>query len=156
MPVKPARLCRNPHCPNLTRDSSGYCDLHRPATTPSRNHRGSSTGRGYGYAWQKIREEVLANAGIPRSLWPRYDVDHNPPYDPAIEPDHRKYTLIPRLHGTHSSKTAREDGGFGNRRGESFSSEPHNLDRAGYPTQTAAGFEGGVWEQEDLRRFPSR
>lgn len=141
MPVKPARLCRNPHCPNLTRDSSGYCDLHRPATTPSRNHRGSSTGRGYGYAWQKIREEVLANAGIPRSLWPRYDVDHNPPYDPKKEPDHRKYTLIPRLHGTHSSKTNKEDGGFGNgRRGESVSSEPQNLDRAGYPNTNGRRF----------------
>jgi hypothetical protein len=52
---------------------------------------------------------VLARYGIPRDEWPKYDVDHNPPYDPDAEPDHRKYTLIPRLHSDHASKTARED-----------------------------------------------
>ena len=56
---------------------------------------------------------VLQKAGIPRGEWGKYDVDHNPPYNPALEPDHTKYQLIPRLHGEHSSKTVREDGGWG-------------------------------------------
>jgi 5-methylcytosine-specific restriction protein A len=144
MPIRPAKLCKNPFCPNLTRDPSGYCSLHKPAPSirlPDR--RAAPSSRGYDREWRKVREEVLARYDIPRRLWPRYDVDHNPPYNPAIEPDHRKYTLIPRLHAEHSSKTAREDGGFGNGRGESFSSEPHDLDRMGYTNFFAAKMQGG-------------
>jgi hypothetical protein len=72
--------------------------------------------RGYDRDWQRIREGVLAAAGIPEANWPLYDVDHTPPYDPAIERDHRKYILTPRLHGRHSRKTAMRDGGWGNPR----------------------------------------
>ena len=145
MPVKPARLCRNPHCPNLTRDPSGYCDLHRPATPQiipgiSRNHKGSPSSRGYDREWRKIREEVLTRAGIPRKQWRFYDVDHNPPYDPRREPDHRKYTLVPRLHGEHSSKTNKYDGGFGNRRGEAFSSQSKMYTARGYPNVNGRQF----------------
>jgi hypothetical protein len=62
---------------------------------------------------------VLRAHGIPKEKWSLYAVDHNPPYNPAVEPDHEKYTLIPRLITEHNRKTASEDGGFGNRkRGE--------------------------------------
>lgn len=136
MPTKPARMCKYPYCPNLTSDSSGYCDVHAAMRPAGRmpDKRPSSPRRGYGRDWQKIRAEVLTKTGIPRNLWPLYDIDHNPPYNPAVEPDHRKYTLIPRLHGEHSSKTCREDGGFGrSRRGESKSLEPFSVNRSGYP-----------------------
>lgn len=56
---------------------------------------------------------MLLAHGIPRERWPEYDVDHVPAYNPAIEPDHTKYQLIPRLHADHSRKTVREDGGWG-------------------------------------------
>ncbi len=131
MPTKPARMCKYPYCPNLTFDPSGYCDVHaamRPAARMP-DKRPSAPRRGYGRDWQKIRAEVLTKAGIPRELWPLYDIDHNPRYNPAIEPDHRKYTLIPRLHGEHSSKTNHEDGGFGHRRGESKSLESIAVNR---------------------------
>ncbi|SLM15280.1 hypothetical protein SPIROBIBN47_410014 [uncultured spirochete] len=131
MPTKPARMCKYPYCPNLTYDPSGYCDIHAAMRQAGRmpDKRPSSPRRGYGRDWQKVRAEVLTKAGIPRDLWPLYDVDHNPPYNPAIEPDHRKYTLIPRLHGEHSSKTNREDGGFGHRRGESISLQSFAVNR---------------------------
>jgi len=74
-----------------------------------RPKRESPSARGYGGTWRKIREEVLQGSGIPRHLWPEYDVDHNPPYNPEIEPDHRKYVLVPRLRSEHSRKTATED-----------------------------------------------
>jgi hypothetical protein len=74
-----------------------------------KDSRKSSARRGYGNTWRKIRENVLYKNGIPRDQWPLYDVDHNPPYDPSIEPDHSRYLLIPRLHAEHSSKTATED-----------------------------------------------
>lgn len=131
MPTKPARMCKYPYCPNLTTDPSGYCNTHAILRQTGRmpDKRPSSPRRGYGRDWQKIRAEVLTKAKIPQNLWPLYDVDHNPPYDASIEPDHRKYMLIPRLHGEHSSKTNREDGGFGNRRGESKSLESNAVNR---------------------------
>ena len=30
---------------------------------------------------------------IPHERWNLFDVDHNPPYNPEIEPDHEKYEL---------------------------------------------------------------
>lgn len=68
--------------------------------------RESAAKRGYSSEWRKVREEVLKKAGIPFEDWEYYDVDHNPPYNKYIEPDHRKYQLIPRLHAEHSRKTA--------------------------------------------------
>jgi hypothetical protein len=52
---------------------------------------------------------VLRDHGIPQDQWPLYAVDHNPPYNPEVEPDHSKYKLVPRLIEDHNSKTARED-----------------------------------------------
>jgi len=148
MPTKPARMCKYPYCPNLTSDSSGYCDVHAAMRPAGRmpDKRPSSPRRGYGRDWQKIRAEVLTKTGIPRNLWPLYDIDHNPPYNPAVEPDHRKYTLIPRLHGEHSSKTCREDGGFGRRRGESKSLEAFSVNRSGFPMSHSTDSRGkGVY-----------
>jgi len=72
--------------------------------------------RGYGADWRKIRERTLRLHGIPMHLWSKYDVDHEPAYNKATEPDHSKYKLTPRLHAEHSIKTAAADGGFGNRK----------------------------------------
>lgn len=72
-----------------------------------------SSRRGYGAEWRKVRASILAAYGIPRDQWHRYHVDHRPPYNPDIEPDHTKYQLVPMLAGDHSRKTIREDGGFG-------------------------------------------
>lgn len=109
MPRRALSPCRQPGCPNLA-----DCAVHaRPARTgPAR----SSAAAGYGYQWQQIRAEVLRRAGIPRADWPRYDVDHDPPYNPSLQPDHRRYTLTPMLRSAHARKTARQDGGFGNRK----------------------------------------
>lgn len=78
-------------------------------TAEKTKKRESSYVRGYDHRWKKIREEVLAAAGIPIYLWPCYAVDHNPPYNPQVEPNHRKYTLIPREISEHNRKTATED-----------------------------------------------
>lgn len=71
--------------------------------------RPSAARRGYGSKWKMIRLKVLEQCGIPRDSWPLYDVDHNPAYNPQVEPDHWKYQLIPRLHSEHSTKTMRSD-----------------------------------------------
>lgn len=117
MPYKPAKPCRQQRCPNLTTSPSGYCKAHESLVPSLRkpDNRSPERQRHYGREWRGIRAEVLMDNGIPRADWPKWDVDHNPKYNPAIEPDHRKYTLIPRLHADHSVKTVREDGGFGRR-----------------------------------------
>lgn len=132
MPKKPSNPCNFPLCPGLA-VVGGYCRAHSHLASTQRkpDRRESASRRGYGADWRRIRERVLRDAGIPESEWHRYDVDHNPPYNPAIEPDHEKYQLIPRLHGDHSWKTASEDGGFGNRRrgGAVKTSQPDRQNR---------------------------
>lgn len=118
MPKRPPRPCKHPGCPNLS--FTGYCEEHAPAVpVSSSNHkRPSAARRGYDRTWQRVRARVLIAHGIPRSQWKLYAVDHRPPYDPSVEPDHNKYTLVPMLHADHSRKTAELDGGFGHPRQE--------------------------------------
>jgi 5-methylcytosine-specific restriction protein A len=108
--MRVAKPCRYPRCPNTTRDASGYCEQHvqhkpkrKPRTGPS------YAKRGYGRGWQKIRENVLKEYGIPRERWHLYAIDHTPAYDARVEPDHEKYQLRPMLIDDHNRKTARQD-----------------------------------------------
>jgi 5-methylcytosine-specific restriction protein A len=111
----PKRPCKVPLCPGLA-VADGYCEAHSYLAETMRkpDRRPSASRRGYDAEWRRIRERALRDAGIPESRWSLYAVDHNPPYNPEIEPDHTRYTLIPRLISEHNRKTAREDGGFGN------------------------------------------
>lgn len=59
-----ARPCREWACPNLvkSRNQNGYCDNHagkRSNWNKRLDRSGSTTDRGYGYAWRKLRELVL-------------------------------------------------------------------------------------------------
>lgn len=115
MPKRPPRPCKHPGCPQLSH--TGYCEEHAPAvpaSSPLSPPRRSAARRGYGRGWRRIRERALTSYGIPRHDWPLYDIDHRPPYDPDVEPNHSRYTLVPMLRSNHSRKTARENGGFGN------------------------------------------
>jgi hypothetical protein len=117
VPRKPKAPCKYPMCPRFA-VTDGYCGQHALFAAQERkpDRRPPSSKRGYNANWRRIRERILKEAGIPKNEWHLYDVDHNPPYNPDIEPDHNRYELIPRLHGQHSSKTAKYDGGFGNAR----------------------------------------
>lgn len=104
MPYKIMGICTQPGCNNRAIKDS------RCANHPRRDGRVvSSAQRGYGAEWRKIRAEVLTLWQIPEADWHLYDVDHTPPYNPSVEPDHRKYTLTPLLHSQHSVKTATID-----------------------------------------------
>jgi hypothetical protein len=107
MPNKCNSYCAESGCPGIAEKGSYYCAIHKRVRLA--DYRQSAAKRGYDRNWQRIRVRVLRQSGIPREEWPKYDVDHNPPYDPATEPDHNKYTLIPRLHADHSRKTALEN-----------------------------------------------
>lgn len=116
MPRRTQTICKIPGCGRLT--DRGYCKYHAKRAEALRSHdtRDSSSRRGYDAAWRKIRAAVLRKAGIPKERWPEFDVHHSPPYNPAIEPDHRKYHLQAVPRSEHSRITSKTGGGFGNRR----------------------------------------
>ena len=115
MPHKPPRPCLYPGCVHTTLSRQGYCQAHAhhyqpPQYSRTPDTRPSASARGYNSAWQSIRVEVLRTHGIPKELWKHYDVHHEPPYNPAVEPNHRAYTLTPLLREEHSRVTNRSRG----------------------------------------------
>lgn len=117
----------------------GRCDAHRRAQVRERDARRlSATERGYqSTAWQRFRASWLSRFPLcgsrltgpspehsqcvrdGRLTYGRYQqVDHivpvTGPDDPRFLQDEAVQTLC---RSCHSQKTAREDGGFGNRRG---------------------------------------
>ena len=67
MPHKPKRPCRYSGCSNLTVDSSGYCNVHKPLVIRQRNNffnkfcRPYKNSERYGYQWRKLRNCFLAS-----------------------------------------------------------------------------------------------
>lgn len=85
-------------------------------------HRGSAAARGYGRAWQRIRERILARdaylcqeckrGGKLTAVGKSGHVDHvTPKARGGTDDDTNLQTLCQPC---HSEKTAKEDGGFGN------------------------------------------
>lgn len=63
-----ARPCRHFGCANLvtSREQRGFCDEHaaqRSNWTKRQDRSGSTTQRGYGYTWQKLRQQILKRDG---------------------------------------------------------------------------------------------
>lgn len=60
MPISPPKPCTYPGCGQLVRQGS-RCDAHQRVETGKFNdrRRGSRHERGYGNAWQKLRERIL-------------------------------------------------------------------------------------------------
>lgn len=59
-----SRPCREWGCPNLvkSRNQQGYCDDHadkRSNWNKRQDRTGSTTARGYGHTWRKLRERIL-------------------------------------------------------------------------------------------------
>lgn len=121
MPFAPRRPCRHPGCPALV--ASGYCDAHQREAKPDYDaHRGSAHERGYGARWQKARKAYLIAhplcvlcLALGRTV-ASFTVDHIIPHrgDMQLFWDHENWQALCKH--CHDVKTAREDGGFGNRR----------------------------------------
>ncbi len=135
MPVRSFRPCSYPGCHELVSNGS-RCALHAQVSDRAR---GTSTQRGYGYHWRKIRDNFLAKN--PWCIDPFGD--HPSQRVAAHQVDH----VIPRSNGgtndesnlqslcdhCHDKKTASRDGGFGNRkpgRGHQISTEFQKVNRA--------------------------
>ena len=62
MPAAAKRPCSQPGCAALV--TSGRCDLHKRKIERGPDNRGSSTRRGYGADWQKLRAWFICERGF--------------------------------------------------------------------------------------------
>lgn len=116
MADKAKRMCSYPGCPNLV--LSGRCAEHK-RVEPVRE---SALSRGYNYRWQKYRKGYLINNPLCVKCLEDGDVtkatvvDHVIPHrgDALLFWDRDNHQALCKRH--HDIKTAKEDGGFGNKR----------------------------------------
>jgi 5-methylcytosine-specific restriction protein A len=118
MPARAHHPCPHPGCGAVVQH--GRCPTHareRKRELRQRDaKRGTATQRGYGASWRAIRAEVIVRDPICRICHrnPSTDADHVVPRSRGGTDD--LTNLQGTCHGCHSSKTAREDDGFGNAR----------------------------------------
>ena len=112
MATKPPRPCRQRGCVALVRSASGFCAMHQQVQQARRriydDRRGSSAQRGYGYAWQQLRAEVIAQEPICRvcRIAPSAEVDHILPLKRGGSNDRANLQAL--CHACHVTKTQRE------------------------------------------------
>ncbi|MCK9569818.1 HNH endonuclease [Candidatus Pacearchaeota archaeon] len=124
MPYKPARPCRQPGCPALTNDKTGYCEQHRKAALKEQDsHRLNANERGYNYRWHKYTQWYLAqnplcvNCLKQNTTKAAECVDHVIPHkgDQTLfwDPDNHQALCL----SCNSAKAAKQEGAFGNKQG---------------------------------------
>lgn len=90
---------------------------HRPPRPAgATDGRASSTARGYGGSWPRLRRLILARSPVCQHCQrlPSVDVDHIVPI--AQGGTYGEDNLEALCHSCHSRKTVRQDGGFGRKR----------------------------------------
>jgi 5-methylcytosine-specific restriction protein A len=125
MPTRPKRPCPQPGCPALT--DGGRCVQHaRESRRRVDAVRGTASSRGYGKAWEKARLGHLAHEPLCRlcakegRTTAANTVDHIIPHrgDRVLFWDRKNWQSLCQT--CSSTKTAKQDGGFGNRRHHSI------------------------------------
>lgn len=139
MPKSAPSPCRHRGCSVLVRDGSGYCDAHRKALRREVDERrGSAASRGYDSRWTKARDTFLRQRPLCECdecrqlsrVLPATVVDHIKRHGLKEALDSGdveriaqaqalfwdKANWMPMSKQCHDRKTARVDGGFGNRR----------------------------------------
>ena len=123
--LRPKSICKHPACGKLI-DRAGYCDKHQAVQdqyeAQRRNNRSHNFSKMYGWEWRKVRNNFIkANPlcvicfakGL---IVPANVVDHIKPHkgDKNLFWNEDNYQSLCKP--CHDAKTAKEDGGFGNRR----------------------------------------
>lgn len=115
------KICAKTGCSNLT--TGRYCEDHQEEKYNYDQYRGSSAKRGYDYRWQKARKAYLRKHPLCKHceengrIEPATVIDHIIPHrgDKQLFWD-RDNNWQPLCESCHNRKTARYDGGFGNKR----------------------------------------
>jgi 5-methylcytosine-specific restriction protein A len=115
MPTKPPRKCSEPSCRTKITSRSSVCPEHLRQRD---RQRGTSSQRGYGGQWRKIRarflkehpwcEDCLAQGRITRAS----EIDHK--IRLRDSGTNRWENLSAVCRACHSCRTAKYDGGYGN------------------------------------------
>ncbi|MCM2532556.1 HNH endonuclease [Neobacillus pocheonensis] len=120
MPNKPMRMCKKQvdGCPNLTNDSSGYCDSHKYLAKQSKDYdkrRGSAASRGHDTKWRTYRIDFLKRNPTCISCGEKATVvDHIIAHKGDKDLFWARFNHQAMCASCHSRKTVLEDGGFGN------------------------------------------
>jgi len=115
MPFAPGRACGWPGCHRLAGSGDPFCSVHQFFREA---RRGSSTARGYGQSWRRIREQVLQEEPWCRLCTaagrrtPSAHVDH---ILPKPEGTDERSNLRGLCHSCHSRRT-NQDSIWGGRR----------------------------------------
>ncbi len=112
MPISPKKPCTYPYCGTLVK--GGRCDKHQEKRKTNYSHQLSTTERGYGNAWRKLRRFVLIRdnnlcqvcltTGV---LTEAYAVDHIVPKAKGGGDNMDNLQAICKH--CHDTKTARDD-----------------------------------------------
>ena len=117
MPGRPTTICTYPGCNTLVRDAIRRCERHRSAGKWADKARGTSSERGYGWEWQKLREQILRRdmylcqiclAMVPSRITVGNEVDHI--ISKAKGGSDAMENLQTACHACHLAKTAAEKG----------------------------------------------
>ena len=123
MPRRAPHPCRHPGCAGLVVGAGRYCPEHSAQGDEQVDaQRPTSSQRGYGYRWQKIRAVYLRAHPICADPFGVHqqagqlavaaeDVDHITPLQAGGS--NRAENLQALCHSCHSRKTATENGGWG-------------------------------------------
>ena len=119
MSLRPKKPCTKLGCTNLTSDGSSRCELHKTVErTRTRNNDHTAM---YNYQWKKIRARYLKENPLcvycmkEGRVEPANVVDHIKPHkgEKDVFWDFMNWQALCKP--CHDSKTATEDGGFGNK-----------------------------------------
>lgn len=119
--MRPKSICKYPACGKLT-DMPGYCDKHIHLQKEyKRQSRNNDYSKMYNWEWRRVRSAYLKENPLCKSCFdkglivPATVVDHIKPHkgDKDLFWDRDNYQ--PLCKPCHDIKTAKEDGGFGNR-----------------------------------------
>jgi 5-methylcytosine-specific restriction protein A len=121
MPVRPKKPCNKPGCHNVT--AGRYCEEHmshavrpRVRTNNYDSNRGNAAARGYDAKWRAYRLDYLKrNPNCKRCGAKATVVDHIIPHKGNKGLFWTTFNHQALCKSCHDSKTAREDGGFGNK-----------------------------------------
>ena len=121
MPKRMPTTCSSPGCPNLA--YGRYCEQHaKEKAQRCDQERGTAASRGYNSKWQKYRRKYLYEHPLcvecerVGKLKVATVVDHIAPHkgDHKLFWDQKNHQSL--CGPCHNKKTAKEDGGFGNKR----------------------------------------
>jgi 5-methylcytosine-specific restriction protein A len=121
MPLAPKRPCSRPYCRRLL-EHGEQCPDHGPTARSRENDRQPRRAQKRRFyqtaAWRSLRDDVLAEEPVCKICRkaPSACVDHKRTVDEAPELALVRSNLQGACLPCHSAKTARLDGGFGNRR----------------------------------------